>query len=232
MKTMELVKAATLVAGLVLVAGVVSRCTTEAGASAVPPSAVRIRMVELWQAPDSARFVVTWAMPDTLTPGQLPLAGFRVELWDQVGDTVLASQAAGPALRSDTVRLAWIAPGDTLVLRAQVVAQDTRGTESAPGQSVPWVWRRGIVAPSIPGPVELVPIDSTVSLARVDVRPNVVVVAPGELVQFCAIGVLADSTSGVLVDFRRPDGTVGTLDAATRLYCEDVYQVWLTERAA
>jgi len=72
----------------------------------------------------------------------------------------------------------------------------------------------------LPAPPGGFTVDSSraLSLLRLDVRPAVTTLAPGTKQQFCAFGLLADSTKAI---FPVSD---------TILYCHTLFAVYLTER--
>ena len=189
-----------------------------------------ILSIALWQDADSARFVVKWTGPYR-HPALYPIGIYYVRIVNtETGDTVGASAVAAPN-HEDTVAVAWPAPGDTIPVQAMVRALDVNGQMGPWGRSPIVLFGVGVIPPSAPDSVMLIPLDTipwAMQIRSIEVRPAFIhlyyVETPdsawGTSEQACAMITYNNGKTGY---------GCGTCGVPAQTYCGEVYRRWLRE---
>jgi len=175
------------------------------------------------QQGDSVGLVLAWS-PATVGPRQRPIASYDTRvIGTQAGDTLASGNVPVPP---DTMWVGAPLAGDTLYVRGCVRTVDDRAP--TPGRST---WRCSIdhafEMPYLPpSPPDSVFTDTVppIELTALHVRPQNVIVAQGDSVQFCAIGEFSDGTS-VIFDYAE-------LGPWAQSECDVQYALWQSERSA
>ncbi len=221
----------------------------EIAVAAEQPSRITI---ELWQDPDSARYVVSW-LPSRVGPRQKPIDVYqtRIVAWNtpQPRDTLATGETPST---NDTLAVGYPPLDSTISLRALVRAVDTDGDVSPWMMSLIFELTTRKLPPSPPDSVQAVE-DTTVTIAELHIRPKMVellatdsitsdttdflvLVAQNRAVLFCAFVVESDGHTGIA----HPSSTgqiardAGDIELAdyTSDRCQQLYARWRLEVGA
>jgi len=176
---------------------------------------------------DTASYIVRWTAP-LVGANQLPISGYLIRLIHAGVDTfVFHSQS--PSQLVDTMRTPRpLTLTDSIgPMSVAVITTDTKLNKSAPAQTSTWWIKRKVLPPSPPGGVT---VDST-SIARIDVRPNVVAATVGMTVQLCGFATLVNGTKGMF-QYGKVFGGTDSMRVDTLAYCQQQFQLYLTEAPA